>query len=326
MKGKVLITGGAGFIGSVISSYLLDNGYELVVVDDLSTSNKEAVDNRASFYQGSILDKSFLIKALVGIDTVIHCAAKSLVSESMQKPELYDEVNFQGTRNLLDQMEQLNITKIIFSSTAAVYGDSKTQPISEGSVLTAVNPYGQSKIKCEEEIGKRVASGLAAITFRYFNVAGSYKNSKGELLIENHQDETHLIPKIIKNTIENGLDSKVEIYGNNFPTKDGSCVRDYLHVQDLAHAHLLAIDKLEKDVCKVFNLGSGVGYSVFEVLSEIEKVIGVKLNKVLSPARAGDPAVLLAAIDKAKNELGWKPKASLTEIITSSWQGMKQIG
>jgi UDP-glucose 4-epimerase len=167
---------------------------------------------------------------------------------------------------------------------------------------------------------------LAAITFRYFNVAGSYKNSKGELLTENHQDETHLIPKILKNTIENGLNSKVEIYGNDFPTKDGSCVRDYLHVQDLAHAHLLAIDKLEEGVSKLFNLGSGVGYSVFEVLSEIEKVVGVKLNKVSSPARAGDPAVLLAAIDKAKNELGWKPKASLTEIITSSWQGMKQIG
>ena len=326
MKGKVLITGGAGFIGSVISSYLLDNGYELVVVDDLSTSNKEAVDNRASFYQGSILDKSFLIKALDGIDTVIHCAAKSLVSESMQKPELYDEVNFQGTRNLLDQMEQLSITKIIFSSTAAVYGDSKTQPISEGSVLTAVNPYGQSKIKCEEEIGKRVASGLAAITFRYFNVAGGYKNSKGEVLIENHQDETHLIPKIIKNTLENGLDSKVEIYGNNFPTKDGTCIRDYLHVKDLAHAHLLAIEKLEMGVSKVFNLGSGIGYSVLEVLNEIEKVMGVELNRAISPARKGDPAVLLAAIDKAKDQLGWKPEAALNEIVSSSWQGLKQLG
>ena len=324
MKARLLITGGAGYIGSVLTAYFIDNGHEVVILDDLTTGS--AIDVRASFINGSILDKPKLLNALSKVDAVIHCAAKSLVEESVSNPKQYSQVNTAGTHLLLEAMIESGVDKIIFSSTAAVYGDSSVQPILESTGINPINPYGQSKFTAEQVISEFANKGIAAITFRYFNIAGSYKNSKGELFIENHQDETHLIPKILKNTIENGLDSKIEIYGNNFPTKDGSCVRDYLHVQDLAHAHLLAIDKLEEGVSKVFNLGSGVGYSVFEVLSEIEKVVGVKLNKVSSPARAGDPVVLLAAIDKAKNELGWKPKASLTEIITSSWQGMKQVG
>jgi len=324
MKQRLLITGGAGYIGSVLTAYFIDNGHEVVVLDDLTTGG--AIDGGALFINGSILDKPKLLNALSKVDVVIHCAAKSLVEESVSKPEEYSQVNTSGTHLLLEAMIESGVDKIIFSSTAAVYGDSTVQPISENADINPINPYGQSKFAAEQVISEFASKGIAAITFRYFNIAGSYKNSKGELLTENHEDETHLIPKILKNTLENGLDSKVEIYGNDFLTKDGSCVRDYLYVQDLAHAHLLAIDKLEKGISKVFNLGSGVGYSVFEVLSEIEKVMGVKLNKALSPARAGDPAVLLAAIDKAKNELGWKPKASLTEIITSSWQGMKQIG
>jgi UDP-glucose 4-epimerase len=323
MKQKLLITGGAGYIGSVLTAYFIDNGHEVVVLDDLTTGG--AIDGEALFINGSILDKPKLLNALSKVDVVIHCAAKSLVEESVSKPEEYSQVNTSGTHLLLEAMIESGVDKIIFSSTAAVYGDSTVQPISENADINPINPYGQSKFAAEQVISEFASKGIAAITFRYFNIAGSYKNSKGELLTENHEDETHLIPKILKNTIENGLDRKVDIYGNDFLTKDGSCVRDYLYVQDLAHAHLLAIDKLEKGLNKVFNLGSGVGYSVFEVLSEIEKVMGVKLNKALSPARAGDPAVLLAAIDKAKNELGWKPKASLTEIITSSWQGMKQI-
>ena len=324
MKARLLITGGAGYIGSILTAYFIDNGHEVAILDDLTTGG--AIDGRATFINGSILDKPKLLNALSKVDVVIHCAAKSLVEESVSNPKQYSQVNTAGTHLLLEAMIESGVDKIIFSSTAAVYGDSSVQPISENADVNPINPYGQSKFAAEQVISEFSSKGIAAITFRYFNVAGSYKNSKGELLTENHQDETHLIPKILKSTIENGLDSKVEIYGNDFLTKDGSCVRDYLHVQDLAHAHLLAIDKLEEGVSKLFNLGSGVGYSVFEVLSEIEKVVGVKLNKVSSPARAGDPVVLLAAIDKAKNELGWKPKASLTEIITSSWQGMKQIG
>ena len=326
MKDKILITGGAGYIGSVIASYLLDNGFEVAVVDDLSTGNKGSVDERASFHQGSILDESFLIKSLTGIDTVIHCAAKSLVGESFASAQLYSQVNTDGTNTLLKAMAQSGVNKIIFSSTAAVYGEANDNPLLENSQINPINPYGQSKNLAEQLISGFANEGNAAVTFRYFNVAGSYKSDNGELLAENHQNETHLIPKILKNTLRDGVDSKVEIYGDNFPTKDGTSIRDYLHVKDLAHAHLLALEKLDTGVCKVFNLGSGVGYSVLEVLNEIESVLGVKLNRVISPARKGDPAVLLAAIDKAKDQLGWKPEASLNEIITSSWQGMKQLG
>ena len=325
MKSKILITGGAGFIGSVISSYLLDNNYEIAVVDDLSTGHKEVVDKRATFYQGSILDKSFLINALDGIDTVIHCAAKSLVDESVKNPELYNEVNIQGTKVLLDVMKQLGINKIIFSSTAAVYGDTKTQPISEGGVLTAVNPYGQSKIKCEEEISKRIASGLAAITFRYFNVAGSYKNNLGRLLIENHKNESHLIPKILNNITNGNKEVGVEIYGDKWQTPDGTCIRDYLHVKDLAHAHLLALNKLTPGEHQIINLGSGTGYSVFEVVDQIDKTVGVRLHKNICPPRSGDPAVLLADLRKAREYLDWQPRLGLSEIIFDSWQGSQQL-
>ena len=326
MKQKILITGGAGFIGSVLTSYLLDHGYEVVVVDDLSTGHSEAIDSRASFIQASILDKARLIEALAGVNTVIHCAAKSLVEESVSKPELYSQVNTEGTRVLLEAMSEAKVSNVIFSSTAAVYGDSKIQPILESGEINPVNPYGQSKIEAERLISKFCINGFAGITFRYFNVAGSYQSSSGQLLTEDHKNETHLIPKIMKNYIKNKEKAQVEIYGDSWPTNDGSCIRDYLHVADLAAAHLLALDALENGVNKVFNLGSGSGYSVFEVVNEIEKVVEGKLSKVITPNRPGDPAVLLADIDKARKELGWIPKANLNQIISDSWQGVKQLG
>ena len=325
MKRKILITGGAGFIGSIISSHLLDNGFEVVVIDDLSTGNKGALDERATFFQGSILDKSFLTKALTGVDAVIHCAAKSIVEESVSKPELYEQVNYQGTKVLLDAMRQVGINKIIFSSTAAVYGEAKTQPISESAALSALNPYGESKIKCEEEIGKKVADGLASITFRYFNVAGSSKNSLGKLFFRNHENESQLIPKILNKLNKGDKEVTVDVYGDKWQTPDGSCIRDYLHVKDLAHAHLLALNKLTKSEHQIINLGSGKGYSVFEVIDQIDKSIGVKLNRNICPARSGDPTALLADISKAKAILGWQPKSGLVEIIADSWQGSQQL-
>ena len=325
MNHKILITGGAGFIGSVISSYLLDNEYEVVVIDNLSTGNKGALDERSTFFQGSILDKSFLTTALTGVDTVIHCAAKSIVEESVQKPELYEQVNHQGTKVLLDVMSQVGINKIIFSSTAAVYGEAKTQPIPESAALSALNPYGESKIKCEEEIGKKVTDGLAAITFRYFNVAGSYKNNLGKVFFENHENESHLIPKILNKLNKGDKEITVDVYGDKWQTPDGSCIRDYLHIKDLAHAHLLALNKLTKGEHQIINLGSGKGYSVFEVIDQIDKSVGVKLNRNICPARSADPAVLLADIGKAKEILGWQPKSGLAEIIADSWQGSQQL-
>ena len=326
MNQKLLITGGAGFIGSVLTAYLLDHGYEVVVVDDLSTGHSKRLDSRASFIQANILDKAVLVEALAGVNTVIHCAAKSLVEESVSSPELYHQVNTEGIRVFLEAMSEANILNIIFSSTAAVYGDSKIQPIMESSEINPVNPYGKSKIEAERLISTFCSNGFAAITFRYFNVAGSYQSSTGQLHIEDHKNETHLIPKIMKNYIKNKEKAQVEIYGDSWPTKDGSCIRDYLHVADLAAAHLLALDALENGVNKVFNLGSGSGYSVFEVVNEIEKVVEGKLSKVITPNRPGDPAVLLADIDKARKELGWIPKANLNQIIFDSWQGAKQLG
>ncbi len=325
MKHKTLITGGAGYIGSVISSYLLDNDYDVVVIDDLSTSNKNALDERVTFYQGSIFDESILIKALTGTNAVIHCAARSIVEESVKKPELYEKINYQGTKVLLDVMLQTGINKIIFSSTAAVYGEAKTQPISEIAALSALNPYGQSKIKCEEEIGRRAAEGLSAITFRYFNVAGSYKNNLNKVFFENHENESHLIPKILNKLDKSNKEVNVDIYGDKLQTLDGSCIRDYLHVKDLAHAHLLALSKLTKSQHQIINLGSGTGYSVFEVIDQIDKSVGVKLNRNICPPRSGDPAVLLADISRAKEKLGWQPKLGLSEIILDSWQGSQQL-
>ena len=326
MKQKLLITGGAGFIGSVLTAYLLDHGYEVVVVDDLSTGHSKRLDSRASFIQANILDNAVLGEAFAGVNTVIHCAAKSLVEESVSSPELYHQVNTEGTRVLLEAMSEAKVSNIIFSSTAAVYGDSKIQPIQETGEINPINPYGKSKIASERLISASCSNGFAAITFRYFNVAGSYQSSTGQLHVEDHKNETHLIPKIMKNYIENKEKTQVEIYGDCWPTKDGSCIRDYLHVVDLAHAHLLALDALENGVNKVFNLGSGTGYSVFEVVNEIEKVIEGKLSKVITPKRPGDPAVLLADIDKARQELSWIPKANLNQIIFDSWQGAKQLG
>jgi len=324
MKTRLLITGGAGYIGSVLTAYFLDKGFELVVYDDLTTGS--AIDPRAIFINGSVLDLPKLTTALTGIDIVIHCAAKTLVEESFASAQLYSQVNTDGTSILLKAMTQTGVDKIIYSSTAAVYGEANNNPLLENFQINPINPYGESKYAAEQLISGFANEGNATVTFRYFNVSGSYKSDNGDLLVENHQNETHLIPKVMKNIFKNGVDSKVEIYGINFPTKDGTCIRDYLHVQDLAHAHLLAIEKLERGESEVFNLGSGVGYSILEVLNEIEKVLGLKLNLVTSPARKGDPAVLLAAIGKAKDQLGWKPEASLNKIISSSWQGIKQLG
>jgi UDP-glucose 4-epimerase len=326
MNQKLLITGGAGFIGSVLTAYLLDHGYEVIVVDDVSTGHSKSIDSRASLIKASILDKPTLVQALVDVKTVIHCAAKSSVEESVSSPELYNQVNTEGTRVLLEAMKEVQVTNIIFSSTAAVYGDSKIQPISESSEISPINPYGKSKIEAERLISRFCSDGFAGITFRYFNVTGSFQSSAGQLHLEDHKNETHLIPKIMRNQIKNKEMTQVEIYGDNWPTKDGSCIRDYLHVTDLAYAHLLALDALKAGDNQVINLGSGSGYSVFEVVNEIEKVVGDKLNQVISPARSGDPAVLIADIDKARKELGWMPKANLNQIISDSWLGAKQLG
>jgi len=322
MINKILITGGAGYIGSVLTAYLLDQNYQVVVLDDLSVGKSSAVDSRATFIKGSILDIGILNKALFGVDLVIHCAAKSLVGESVEKPELYHQVNVEGTRHLLAAMKDKGISNIIFSSTCAVYGQPQKVPINEHQECNPINPYGKTKLRCDELLSEATKSGIAAISFRFFNISGSYKTTLGIWINEERDFETHLIPQLLKQLLNEDLSGEIYVFGDKWPTPDGSCIRDYLHVQDLAQAHLLALDTLEKGVHKVYNLGSTHGSSVFEVINTAKEITLGSLKTLISKPRPGDPPVLLADISKAKAELNWSPRFTLKDIITSSWQGL----
>ena len=319
---KVLITGGAGYIGSILSAYMLDQGYQVVVLDDLSVGKLQNVDKRAKFIEGSILSRQSLQEALLDIDLVIHFAAKSLVGESVEKPDLYHQVNVEGTKLLLAVMKQLNVLNIIFSSSCAVYGQPEQLPISEHTSCTPVSPYGITKLACDHLLAGEEVNGLAAISFRFFNVGGSYKTTLGNWINETRDVETHLIPNLIKQLASEGQVGTVNIFGDKWPTPDGSCIRDYLHVEDLARAHLLAIEQFKVGEHKIYNLGAGNGSSVFEVINTAQEVTARNIKSLIVEPRSGDPAVLLADIKKARTELNWQPQFTLKDIITSSWQGI----
>ena len=304
---RILVTGGAGYIGSTATAILVDRGYEVVVFDDLSMGHADAVDSGATFVEGSLLDPDALRSALVGCNAVIHFAGKSLVGESVEKPELYHHVNVDGTQNLLDAMAVHGIDQIVFSSSAATYGQPVDDPITEESVASPTNPYGASKLAIDKMI---TAAGISAISLRYFNVAGAYESKSG-WLPERHNPETHLIPLVLRATPENPL----KIFGTDWETKDGTCIRDYVHVVDLIEAHILALAALKPHVHEIFNLGSGGGYSVREVITAAEEVLGRTVPTVESPRRAGDPATLVASIAKAKSLLGWEPTKDLATMI-----------
>ena len=303
---KILVTGGAGYIGSVAATVLIDQGHEVVVFDDLSTGHKDAVDPRASFIEGSLLDPSALKQAIQNCAAVMHFAGKSLVGESTQKPDLYREVNIGGTANLLAAMNSAGVERLVFSSSAATYGQPTSDLITEDSPAAPTNPYGQTKLEIDQMIS---ASKLSAISLRYFNVAGALKTKQG-WISERHANETHLIPNVLKATGENPL----KIFGTDWDTPDGTCVRDYVHVVDLIDAHILALDKLTSHH-EIINIGSGRGNSVREVISASEKVLGRKIATVDASRRDGDPARLVASIDKAKKVLGWAPARDLTAMI-----------
>ena len=313
---RILVTGGAGYIGSTATAILADRGYEVVVLDDLSMGHADAVDPRATFIEGSILDADLLRNALVGCEAVIHFAGKSLVGESVEKPELYHQVNVDGSQNLLEAMAIHGIDKIVFSSSAATYGQPIDNPITEESFASPTNPYGSSKLAIDKMI---TAAGISAISLRYFNVAGAYQSSNG-WLAERHNPETHLIPLVLRATEENPL----KIFGTDWDTKDGTCIRDYVHVIDLIEAHILALGALKPHVHEIVNLGSGGGYSVREVISEATKVLGRPVPSVESPRRAGDPATLVASITKAKSLLGWEPTRDLETMISDAVKSQAQ--
>ena len=312
---RVLVTGGAGYIGSTAAAILLERGFEVTVLDDCSTGHTDAVPSGANFIQGSILDTSVVGQALVGCDAVIHFAAKSLVGESVEKPELYYEVNVNGTKNLLAEMEKLGVKKLVFSSTAATYGEPESTPISESATTKPTNPYGETKLTVDQMITAESSKGLAAISLRYFNVAGAYKSKTG-WLAERHNPETHLIPNLLRATEANPL----KVFGNDWPTSDGTCIRDYIHVVDLIDAHILAIEKVATGKHSIINLGSGGGYSVTEVISAASKVIGKQIPIQITSRRAGDPAVLIAEITKAERELGWLPLRKVEDMVRDTWE------
>lgn len=312
---RVLVTGGAGYIGATAVAMLIDAGYEVTVLDDLSTGHADAIPAQAKFVKGSLLSDADLENALEGCDAVMHFAAKSLVGESVEKPDLYEQVNVGGSKALFAKMKLKGINKIVLSSTAATYGEPKKVPISESDEPAPKNPYGATKLEIDRMVAQ---SGFSAISLRYFNVAGALKAKNG-WLAERHNPETHLIPNVLRAT----LASPVKIFGTDWPTEDGTCIRDYIHVVDLIDAHIKALENLPNAKHEIINLGSGDGYSVKQVISAAEKAIGSKIPSLASERRAGDPAVLIADISKAKSYLKWQPTRGIDEMVLDTWNSIK---
>jgi UDP-glucose 4-epimerase len=313
------VTGGAGYIGSVAAALLISKGYQVTVLDDISTGHIASIPADARFVRGSLLDQRKVLNALEDCTAVLHFAGKSLVGESVEKPDLYFDVNVNGTNNLLVQMRENKIKKLIFSSSAATYGEVEVIPISENSKTNPTNAYGSTKLQVEELISNECAEhGLSAVSLRYFNVAGALKTQNG-WLAERHDPETHLIPNILKSSEEN----PVRVFGTDWPTYDGTCIRDYVHVIDLVEAHLLALLSLEAPEHKVYNLGSGTGYSVKEVIAASDKATGKSTPIISDKRRSGDPAILIADIAKVKRELGWGPVRGIHEMVADAYRSTK---
>lgn len=317
---KILVTGGAGYVGSHAVYGLIDKGYEVVVVDNLQTGFKEAVHKKAKYYEGDIRDTNFLDIVLKNekVDGVIHFAANSLVGESMEKPLEYFDNNVYGTQKLLESMVRYNVKNIVFSSTAATYGEPVEIPITEEHVTNPINTYGETKRVMEKLMHWASESyDLNYISLRYFNVAGAHRSGE---IGESHNPETHLIPIILQ--VPLGRREFLSIFGDDYPTEDGTCIRDYIHIEDLVEAHILAIEKLiNGGDSGIFNLGTGVGYSINQMLEAARKVTGHPIPAKVSVRRAGDPAVLVASNKLAKKELGWSPKwTEVEDIIESAWK------
>lgn len=316
---KVLVTGGAGYIGGTAVSLLLDQGHAVHVLDDCSTGHADSIDPRATFFQDSLLNPTAVKAALVGCDAVLHFGAKSLVGESVLKPDIYWETNVSGTRILLDAMRQGNVGKLVFSSTAATYGEPKEIPITEKSNTDPTSPYGASKLAVDYMISAQAtAYGLAAISLRYFNVAGAVKTSRG-WHAERHNPETHLIPNVLRASPDNPL----KIFGTDWPTKDGTCIRDYVHVVDLIAAHISALKVATPATHEIINLGSGGGYSVTEVIEAATRTLERSVPVENAARRAGDPAILIADITKAAKVLSWKPQLNLDQMVSDAWQSFQ---
>jgi UDP-glucose 4-epimerase len=315
---RVLVTGGTGYIGSTAVEILLTQGYEISILDDCSMGHADTVPAGVRFVQGKLLNPTDVADALTRCDAVMHFAGKSLVGESVEKPDLYHSVNVDGTRILLDEMHKQSINKIVFSSSAATYGEPKVVPILESSETEPTNPYGATKLAIDHMITKEAAArGISAASLRYFNVAGALKAKRG-WLAERHDPETHLIPNVLRSTPDN----PVKIFGTDWPTADGTCIRDYVHVIDLIDAHIKALKSLGAPGHEIYNLGSGSGYSVREVVAAASSATGHQIPFIDSPRRAGDPAVLIADISKAKAKLDWEPTRDLNAMVSDAVESL----
>jgi UDP-glucose 4-epimerase len=316
----VLVTGGAGYIGSVVVELLIRDGHSVVVVDNLVKGHRDAVMPEADFVEADISDEAALTRILrhSGCDAAIHMAAYSLVGESVSAPARYYRNNLTAGFSLLNALRAAGIEKLVFSSTAAVYGESDRQPIDELTPTCPTNPYGETKLAFERALRWYAgAYGLSSTSLRYFNAAGATARHG-----ERHHPETHLIPLVLEAAA--GRRPSITIFGGDYPTPDGTCVRDYIHVEDLARAHVLALEAMHGGQCRAYNLGcGGTGYSVREVIASAERVTGTKIPVTIAPRRAGDPAVLVASSDQIQRDLGWSPqRRDLDSIIESAWSWM----
>lgn len=317
---RVLVTGGAGYIGSVVVEELLRDGHEVVVYDNLVKGHRNSVPANVEFIEDDLLQTAHLVDALRAhaIESVIHMAADSLVGESVQKPEKYYRTNVLGGLSLLYAMKESGVKRLVFSSTAAVYGEPERQPIEETDATNPTNPYGETKLAFENALRwYEEAHGIHYASLRYFNAAGAT-----ERCAERHDPETHLIPLVLQVAL--GRRAQVDIYGDDYPTRDGTCVRDYIHVIDLARAHILAF-KILDERSGIYNLGcGGDGYTVREVINVAAEVTGREIPTRVAARRAGDPPVLIASSGRIKSELGWSPKfQDLRKIVESAWQGLQ---
>jgi UDP-glucose 4-epimerase len=295
------------------------DGYDVTVLDDLSTGHRDSLPADVRFVEGSVLDAAKIADALTDCQAVMHFAAKSLVPESVAKPDLYHDVNVNGSKNLLAQMKLAGVNRLVFSSTAATYGEPEVIPITESSKTNPTSPYGATKLEVDQAITEAANSdGVAAISLRYFNVVGGIKLDRG-WISERHTPETHLIPNLLRSTSDN----PIKIFGNDWPTKDGTCIRDYIHVVDLIGAHIAALKAAKSGSHEIINLGSGSGYSILEVIAAASAALGTELPYEMTARRAGDPAVLVADISKARTLLGWQPTRDLAQMVSDTYEAAR---
>jgi UDP-glucose 4-epimerase len=313
---RLLVTGGAGYIGSVVTLRLLRDGHDVTVLDDLSTGYPDAVPAGATLVAGTLADAAAEVLGTgPGYDGVLHFAAKALVGESVRYPERYWHTNVGGTLALLDAMRVHAVPRLVFSSTAATYGEPTEIPITERAMTAPTNPYGASKLAVDMMItSEALAHGLGAVSLRYFNVVGAVDRYG-----ERHAVETHLVPLALQ--VARGDRPALAVYGDDWPTPDGTCIRDYVHVADLAEAHVLALAAAEPGQHRIYNLGNGAGFSVLDVVEAVRRVTGHPIPTEVAPRRAGDPAVLVASSALIREQIGWRPtRPALDEMVADAWR------